>query len=117
MSGLAAPLSDFVQSGPHRPGKTTILDRMLQVAGNLPRHITMRDSGPRKYIERPNRRHPQSAPVTPELLRHHLDGKITLGSWLANRDGRTWAVMWDADDAKRWDILLEAGRKLLARSL
>jgi len=86
---------------------------MLCIAGDIPRHITMESRGARKYVERPNRRHPAPAPVTPELLRRHVEGRITLGSWLANRDGSTWAVVWDADDAERWKILLEAGRKLL----
>ncbi|MDP9352213.1 MAG: hypothetical protein M3P51_11800 [Chloroflexota bacterium] len=86
---------------------------MLRVAGDLPRHITMAPRGERKYIERPNRRHPGPAPVTPDMLRRHLDGRITLGSWLANPDGTTWAVVWDADDAERWKILLMAGRQLL----
>lgn len=98
----------------YRSSKDAIIRRMLCVAGDLPRHITMRSTGPRKYIERPNEKYPEPAPVTPELLRSHLDGKITLGSWVANRDGRTWAVLWDADDAERWEDLMSAGRKLLA---
>ncbi len=98
----------------YHPSDEAIIEHMLHVAGNLPRHITMAPRGDRKYIERPNRRHPEPAPVTPELLRRHLEGRITLGSWLANQDGSTWAIVWDADDAGRWEKLLEAGRKLLS---
>ncbi len=101
--------------GCYLPHKDAILKRMLQISGDLPRHITMRASGSRKYIERPNGKCPEPAPVTSELLRDHLDGKLTLGSWLANRDGRTWAVLWDADDADGWRVLVEAGRKLLTK--
>ncbi len=79
--------------GQCRPSKDAILDQMLRVAGDLPRHITMRAVGPRKYMERPNKNCPEPAPVTPAMVRGHFDGKITLGSWLANRDGRTWAVL------------------------
>ncbi len=100
--------------GRYRPHKDAIIERMLRVAGDLPHHITMRASGPRKYIERPNAKHPEPAPVTPELLRDHLDGKITLGSPIGNRDGLTWAVLWDADDPEGWEVLLNAGRKLAA---
>ncbi len=99
--------------GQCRPSKGTLIRRMLCIAGDLPRHITMVPWGDRKYIERPNRRHPQPAPVTPDMLRRHLDGRITLGSWLANQDGSASATVWDADDAERWEILLGAGRRLL----
>ncbi len=74
----------------------------------------MAPRGDRKYIERPNRRYPRPAPVTPALLHQHIEGRITLGSWLANQDRLTWAVVWDADDHERWEQLLAAGRKLVA---
>ncbi len=100
--------------GQFHPSKGAISECLLRVAGDLLRHITMAPRGERKYIERPNRRHPQPAPIIRELLLHHLEGRITLGSWLANQDGSTWAVVWDADDTERWKILLRTGRKLLA---
>ncbi len=99
--------------GQCHPSKGAIIEHMLCIAGDMPRHITMVSWVERKYIERPNRRHPGPAPVTPDMLRRHLEGRITLGSWLANQDGSTRAVVWDADDAERWETLLRAGRRLL----
>jgi hypothetical protein len=95
------------------PHRDALLKRMLLVAGDLPRHIAMQEASARKYVERPNTLHPDPAPVTPELLRRHLDGEITLGSYLALADGTTWAVCWDADTPEGWETLLQAGRKLL----
>ncbi len=100
--------------GQCRPSKGVVIEHLLRVAGDLPRHIAMVPRGDRKYIERPNKQYPAPAPVTQVMLRRHLEGRITLGSWLANQDGLTWAVIWDADDAERWGILLRAGRRLLA---
>ncbi len=94
----------------HHPSDEAITEHMLHVAGDLPSHITMAPRGERKYIERRNRRHPQPAPITAEMLRRHLEGRITLGSWLANRDGSTWAIVWDADDAECWDPLHQPDR-------
>lgn len=97
----------------YRPRQAAILRRMERIAGDVPRHITMQPAGPRKYIELPNKYSPGPAPVTGELLRKHLDGGITLGSYLRLQGGLTWAVCWDADDAQGWEDLVNAGYKLL----
>ncbi len=91
-----------------------LIDRLLLVAGDLPRHILMQPQGPRKYVERPNERYPDPAPVTAELLRRHLEGSITLGAYLLRTNGLSYGVCWDADNPEGWEQLLAAGRKLLA---
>ncbi len=97
-----------------RAGAVAICERLLCVAGDLPRHILMQADGPRKYVERPNEKYPDSAPVTEHLIRRHLEGSITLGAYLLHTNGLTWAVCWDADNEARWEALLRAGRELLA---
>ena len=94
-------------------GRDAILGRVLELAGDLPRHIEMRASGPRKYVERPNALHPGPAPVTGELLRRHLGGEITVGAYLRRSDGLSFAVCWDADDPGGWRRLQGTGLALL----
>lgn len=102
MSRPAAPLAGFSPRGRER-----IVRRLLEIAGDRPRHIVMPRTGPNKY-ETVHR------PVDLALVERHLAGEITIGSELRRVDGTTWSVCWDADNAGDWRILLGAAGRLAA---
>jgi hypothetical protein len=89
--------------------------RLAEVAGSLPRHIAMQPTGPHKYRWVQDASGRDRAP-TPDELRAHLAGTRTLGSQLLHQgpDGRlhTYALGYDADDARGFARLQAAARRL-----
>jgi hypothetical protein len=75
-------LAGFAEPAPERAVR-----RLLEIAGDRPRHIVMPRTGPNKYenVRRP--------------VERHLSGAVTIGTELRRVDGATWSVCWDADNA------------------